>query len=63
MMKDLKRILMAVAMMGIVSAGVFAQKNSNDNKQRPPKADPPKVVVKDKDNKPTPPPSNTNKKP
>ena len=47
MMTNLRRTLLTAAMMGIVSAGAFAQKNSNDNK-RPPK-DPPKVVVKDKD--------------
>ncbi len=54
MMTNLRRTLLAGAMIGFVSVGTFAQKNNNDNK-RPPK-DPPKVVVKDKDK----PPSNSN---
>jgi hypothetical protein len=57
MMTNLRRTLLAAAMIGIVSAGTFAQKNGNDNK-RPPK-DPPKVVVKDKGK---PPPSSTQDK-
>ena len=53
-MKNSKRTLLTIAMMGIASVGAFAQKNTNDNK-RPPK-DPPKVVVKDKEK----PPQNSN---
>jgi hypothetical protein len=51
-MKKLRRILVAVLMGTIIPVGVFAQKNSNDN--RPPK-DNGKVVEK-----PKPPPSNSN---
>jgi len=60
MMRNLRRTLLAAAMIGIVSAGTFAHKNGNDNK-RPPK-DPPKVVVKDKGKPPPPPSSNQDKK-
>ena len=57
MMTNLRRTLLAAAMIGIVSAGTFAQKNGNDNK-RPPK-DPPVVVVKPKGGNEKP-PSNSN---
>jgi hypothetical protein len=51
-MKQLKRILMAMLVATVVTACTFAQKNNNDN--RPPKEQP-KIVEK-----PKPPPSNTN---
>jgi len=51
-MKQLKRVLMAMLVATVVTACTFAQKNNNDN--RPPKEQP-KIVEK-----PKPPPSNTN---
>lgn len=57
-MIKLVRDLLVVAMLGIVSAGAFAQKKDQD--KRPPK-EPVKVITNDrKDNKP-PPPANENK--
>ncbi|MEK6334695.1 MAG: hypothetical protein AABM67_07085 [Acidobacteriota bacterium] len=57
-MKEIKRFLIAVLIGAVfVVGGVFAQKGSNNNTNRPPK-DPGKVVDKQK-----PPPSNSNKKP
>jgi hypothetical protein len=51
-MKQLKRILMAMLVASVVTACTFAQKNNNDN--RPPKEQP-KIVEKPKS-----PPSDTN---
>ena len=55
-MKKVKRMLAAVAMVCIVSAGAFAQKK--DEPKRPPKDPDNKVVVKEK---PAPNPNNSNK--
>ena len=46
-MKKLKRMLAGMVMVGIISAGVFAQKPKEEPK-RPPKDPDNKVVVKDK---------------
>ena len=46
MMKNLKRILATVMMLGVISAGAFAQKK--EEPKRPPKDPDNKVVVKDK---------------
>lgn len=46
-MKELKRMLAAVAMVCIVSAGAFAQK-PKDEPKRPPKDPDNRVVVKEK---------------
>jgi hypothetical protein len=46
-MKKLKRILSGMVMVGIISAGVFAQKPKEEPK-RPPKDPDNKVVVKEK---------------
>jgi hypothetical protein len=54
-MNMLKRMLMAVAMACLVSAGAFAQKRDED--KRPPKPDNTKVVVQPKQEKP---PQNSN---
>jgi hypothetical protein len=51
-MKELKRILLAIVVATMVTACAFAQKNNNDN--RPPKENP-KIIEH-----PKPPPSNTN---
>jgi len=48
-MKKLMRKFLAVAMLGLVSAGAFAQKRDDD--KRPPK-EPSKVVTPDKKDKP-----------
>jgi hypothetical protein len=48
-MKKLMRKFLAVAMLGMVSAGAFAQKRDDD--KRPPK-EPSKVVTPDKKDKP-----------
>ena len=53
-MFDLKRKLVAVAVVGMLSMGVFAQKQGGD--QRPPK-EPNKVVVTPKEQRP---PQNNN---
>lgn len=47
-MKNLKRMLAAVAMVCIVSAGAFAQKGKGDEPKRPPKNPDNRVVVKEK---------------
>ena len=45
-MKELKRMLAAITMVGVISAGAFAQKK--EEPKRPPKDPDNKVVVKDK---------------
>jgi len=54
-MTNLKRKLLAVSMVCLLSGGVFAQKRGED-KQRPPKENTPKVVVQPKEK----PPQNNN---
>ena len=51
-MKKLIRDLMIVVMLGVVSAGAFAQKNRDEDK-RPPK-EPVKVITNDRKEKPPP---------
>ena len=51
----LVRQIVVVAMLGIVSAGAFAQRNDQD--KRPPK-EPVKVIENRKDNRPPPPNNN-----
>jgi hypothetical protein len=61
-MIKLLRQLLVIAMLGVVSAGAFAQRKGGQDK-RPPK-EPVKVITndrKDKDNRP--PPRNTNQRP
>lgn len=55
-MTNLRQKGLAVALVFFASACGFAQRNDN---KRPPK-DEPKVVVRDKDKNPKPPPSNNN---
>ena len=58
-MIKLMRQFLVIAMLGVVSAGAFAQKKGQD--KRPPK-EPVKVITNDrKENRP--PPRNTNDKP
>lgn len=58
-MIKLMRELLVIAMLGVVSAGAFAQKKDRD--KRPPKD---KLIVVTNDNKGNrPPPRNDNKKP
>ena len=57
-MKKLMRELMVLGMLGVFSAGAFAQGKGND-KQRPPK-EPEKVVSPEK-KQPSPPPQNSNR--
>ena len=56
MIKLLRQLLLAIAMLGVVSAGAFAQRKDQD--KRPPK-EPAKVVTNDRKD-PRPPPQNTN---
>ncbi|MCA1600604.1 MAG: hypothetical protein LC776_02805 [Acidobacteria bacterium] len=59
-MIKLLRQLLVIAMLGVVSAGAFAQRKGGQDK-RPPK-EPVKVITNDrKDNRP--PPRNTNQRP
>lgn len=59
-MIKLLRQLLVIAMLGVVSAGAFAQRKGDKDK-RPPK-EPVKVITNDrKDNRP--PPRNTNERP
>lgn len=59
MIKLMRELLVVIAMLGVVSAGVFAQRKDQD--KRPPKK-PAKVITNDrKENRP--PPRNTNDKP
>lgn len=55
-MTKLIRQFVVIAMLGVVSAGAFAQRKDKDQDKRPPKA--PVVVIERKDQKP--PRSNTN---
>ena len=55
MMKELKRMLLAVAMLCVVSVGAFASDDQwGDDQKRPPKPDKPVVVVGPKGEKPPP---------
>ena len=57
MMKELKRMLLALMMLCIVSVGAFAfDDQRGDDQKRPPKPDKPVVVVKPR---PNPPPDNS----
>lgn len=61
MMMKLIRQLLVIAMLGVVSAGAFAQRKGQDKDKRPPK-EPVKVITNDrKENRP--PPRNSNDKP
>jgi hypothetical protein len=55
-MKQLKRILLAVTMLCVLAAGVFAQ-DQNKGEQKRPEKEPEKVKVE----KPSPPPQNNNR--
>ncbi len=60
-MMKLMRQLLVIAMLGVVSAGAFAQRKGQDKDKRPPK-EPAKVITNDrKENRP--PPRNSNDKP
>lgn len=60
-MINLMRQLLVIAMLGVVSAGAFAQRKGQDKDKRPPK-EPAKVITNDrKENRP--PPRNSNDKP
>jgi hypothetical protein len=56
MLKLLRQLLLAIAMLGVVSAGAFAQRKDQD--KRPPK-EPAKVITNDRKDQ-RPPPQNTN---
>jgi len=56
MIKLLRQLLLAIAMLGVVSAGAFAQRKDQD--KRPPK-EPAKVITNDRKDQ-RPPPQNTN---
>ena len=56
-MKRLVRDLLVVLMLGVVSAGAFAQKPGKGEEKRPPKE---RVKVTTNDRKDNPPPRNTN---
>jgi len=56
MIKLLRQLLLAIAMLGVVSAGAFAQRK--DQEKRPPK-EPAKVITNDRKDQ-RPPPQNTN---
>ena len=58
-MMKLMRELLVLAMLGVVSAGVFAQGKDQDKDKRPPK-EPAKVITPPKDQRP---PKNTNQPP
>jgi len=60
MIKLLRQLLLAIAMLGVVSAGAFAQRKDKDQDRRPPK-EPAKVVTNDR--KERPPQQNTNQQP
>jgi len=59
MLKLLRQLLLAIAMLGVVSAGAFAQRKDQD--KRPPK-EPAKVITNDRKDQ-RPPPQNTNQQP
>jgi len=61
MLKLLRQLLLAIAMLGVVSAGAFAQRKDKDQDKRPPK-EPAKVVTNDR-KEPRPPRQNTNQQP
>ena len=56
MIKVLRQLLLVIAMLGVVSAGAFAQRK--DQEKRPPK-EPAKVITNDRKDQ-RPPPQNTN---
>ena len=59
MIKLLRQLLLVIAMLGMVSAGAFAQRKDQD--KRPPK-EPAKVITNDRKDQ-RPPRQNTNEKP
>ena len=59
MIKLLRQFLVMLAMLGVVSAGAFAQRKDQD--KRPPK-EPAKVITPDRKDQ-RPPPQNTNQQP
>jgi hypothetical protein len=61
-MVNLRQKLLVAALMLGVSLSLFAQKGNDNSNKRPPKVDPPQVVVKEKP-KPTPNPPSNPKKP
>ncbi|MFN2455564.1 MAG: hypothetical protein ABR577_15245 [Pyrinomonadaceae bacterium] len=52
MMTDMKRMLVAAAMLCMVAVGAFAQGRGRDEQKLPPKDPPPKVVVSPKQGPP-----------
>ena len=56
MIKLIRQLLLVIAMLGVVSAGAFAQRKDHD--KRPPK-EPAKVITNDRKDQ-RPPPQNTN---
>jgi hypothetical protein len=58
MFKLLRKVLMVFAMLGVVSAGAFAQRKDKDQDRRPPK-EPAKVITNDRKDQ-RPPPQNSN---
>ena len=59
MIQLLRQLLLVIAMLGVVSAGAFAQRKDQD--KRPPK-EPAKVITNDRKDQ-RPPPRNTNQQP
>ncbi len=59
MLKLLRQLLLVLAMLGVVSAGSFAQRKDQD--KRPPK-EPAKVITNDRKDQ-RPPPRNSNQQP
>ena len=59
MIKLLRQLVLVMAMLGVVSAGAFAQRKDQD--KRPPK-EPAKVITNDRKEQ-RPPPRNTNQPP
>jgi hypothetical protein len=59
MIKLLRQLFLVIAMLGVVSAGAFAQRKDQD--KRPPK-EPAKVITNDRKDQ-RPPPRNTNQQP
>ena len=61
MINLLRQLLLVIAMLGMVSAGAFAQRRDKDQDKRPPK-EPAKVITKDRKDQP-PPRQNPNQPP
>jgi hypothetical protein len=61
MIKLLRELLLVIVMLGMVSAGAFAQRKDKDQDKRPPK-EPAKVITNDRKDQP-PPRQNPNQPP